>query len=185
MSAHHALGLTLNYSGAFAQAQIHLEEGSFLYNPQQHAPPQPTYGMLQNYGVSCRSLSASVLFILGYPNQALRRIHDALTLAQEQTHPYSLSVALHDATILYQRYREVQAVHEQAQTLIALATEHGFSHWLALGTFNRGWALTMQGQGEEGIAQMRQGLASYRTLGMEVGVTICLSVLAESYAAVE
>ncbi len=43
----------------------------------------------------------------------------------------------------------------------------------------------MQGQGEEGIAQMRQGLASYRTLGMEVGVTICLSVLAESYAAVE
>ena len=36
----------------------------------------------------------------------------------------------------------------------------GVCVWLALGTILRGWALVEQGQGEEGIAQMRQGLAA-------------------------
>ena len=32
----------------------------------------------------------------------------------------------------------------------------------------RGWALAEQGQGEEGIAQIRQGLAAYRAKGAEL-----------------
>ena len=40
------------------------------------------------------------------------------------------------------------------------------SGWL--GTILRGWALAEQGQGEEGIAQMRQGLAAYRATGAEL-----------------
>ena len=40
--------------------------------------------------------------------------------------------------------------------------------FLARGTILRGWALAVQGQGEEGIAQMRQGLAAWRATGAEV-----------------
>ena len=36
-----------------------------------------------------------------------------------------------------------------------------------LGTVLRGWALAMQGQGEEGMAQMRQGLVAFRATGAE------------------
>ena len=51
---------------------------------------------------------------------------------------------------------------------MTLSTEQGFPFWLAIGTIVRGWALAEQGQVEEGIAQMHQGLAAYRATGAEV-----------------
>lgn len=42
---------------------------------------------------------------------------------------------------------------------MALATEHGFQDRLAIGLVCRGWALVVQGQKEEGIAQIHQGIA--------------------------
>jgi predicted ATPase len=49
---------------------------------------------------------------------------------------------------------------------------------LALGTILRGWALAAQGQGEEGIAQIRQGLAAYQATGAEVVRPVALAALA-------
>jgi predicted ATPase len=50
---------------------------------------------------------------------------------------------------------------------------------LAQGTILRGWALAMQGRGEEGIAQMHQGLAALRATG--AGGGNWLAPLAEAY----
>ena len=43
---------------------------------------------------------------------------------------------------------------EQAEAMITLCSEQGFAYNLAMGPLLRGWALTEQGQGEEGIIQM-------------------------------
>jgi predicted ATPase len=48
----------------------------------------------------------------------------------------------------------------------------------------RGWALTVQGQGAEGIAQVRQGLVAYRATGAELHRPHFLSLLAEAYGKV-
>ena len=45
----------------------------------------------------------------------MQRSHDAITLAQEVSHPFSLARALSAATRLRQFLREKQAVHEQAE----------------------------------------------------------------------
>ena len=90
------------------------------------------------------------LWLLGYPEQALARLHEALALAHELSHPYSLAYARCWAAMVSQFRRDVPAVHEQAEAAVALATEQGFPLWAALGTSLRGWALAMQGQGEEG-----------------------------------
>jgi len=45
----------------------------------------------------------------------------------------------------------------------------------------RGWALAEQGQEEEGIAQIRQGLASLRATGAETATSYFLALLAEAY----
>ena len=68
---------------------------------------------------------------------------------------------------------------------MALAREQGFPYWLALGTTLRGWALVEQGQGEEGIAQIRQGLAAYRATGAELWRSRHLALLAEAYGKAE
>ncbi len=125
---------------------------------------------------------AAVLGGLGHLDQALKRIHEALTLAQKLSHPFSLAWALNWAAILHHFRREGQAVQEQAEALIALSSEQGFPLFATTGTVLRGWALAEQGQVEEGITQMRQGLAGYRATGAELTRPYFLLLLAEAHA---
>ncbi len=53
-----------------------------------------------------------------------------------------------------------------------------------MGTLIQGWALAEQGQGEAGIAQIRQGVAALRAAGMRFLGTYHLTLLAEAYDAV-
>ncbi len=64
---------------------------------------------------------------------------------------------------------------------MTLSTEQGFPFWLAQGTVVRGGALVEQGQVEEGIAQMQQGLAAFRIMGAELVRIALLPRLAEVY----
>jgi predicted ATPase len=165
--------------GEFAGARAHLEQGMALYNRQQHHSHAFLYGY--DSGVHCFSLEAVALWHLGYPEQALRRIHDALTLAQELSYPFSVAFALDFADWLHQLRREGQAVQERAAALMALATDQGFPFWGACGTILRGWALAEQGQSADGIAQMCQGLEDLRATGTELQRPYYLALLAEAY----
>ena len=81
--------------------------------------------------------------------------------------------------MVYQFRRDVPAVHEQAEAAVALSTEQGFPLWAAQGTSMRGWALAMQGQGEEGLAQVHQGIAAWRASGAALFVPYLCTLLAE------
>jgi len=176
--AHFSLGFTLGDLGEFAPAREHLQQGLALYDPQQHRSLAFLYE--QDFGVSCLGFMALTLWHLGYPDQALQRSHEALTLAQKLTHPFSLAAALGMAVIVHQCRREGQAVQQRAEALITLASEQGFALWVAWGSMLRGWALAAQGQGEEGIAQMRQGLTAFRATGAETPRSHFLALLAEA-----
>jgi predicted ATPase len=125
------------------------------------------------------------LWILGYPDQALQRLREALTLAQALAHPPSLAPTLGFATMLHQSRREPQATYERAEALMALATEQGFAQELARAIIMRGWALAAQEQGTEGTAQMHQGVAAYRATGSEGQRPYYLALLAEALATVD
>src|SRR4030095_4792882 len=118
--------------------------------------------------VICRSWAALTLWSLGYPEQALRRSREALTLAQELAHPFSLAYAMCFAGMLCQHCRDVQAAQERATAAMALCTEQGFALYLARGTILQGWAIAEQGQGAGGVAQTRAGLVAYQTTGAAV-----------------
>jgi predicted ATPase len=74
---------------------------------------------------------------------------------------------------------DVLAVHEQAEAAVALATVQGFPLWAALGTSLGGWVLAMQAQGEEGMAQVRQGIAALRATGQALHVPYLCTLLAD------
>jgi TOMM system kinase/cyclase fusion protein len=179
---HRMLGHTLSFLGEFSAAQVHLDRGMTLYAPEQHRALASLYG--QDQGVICQSWAALTLWCLGYPDQALRRMRAALTLAQELAHPFSLAYALCFAGMVRQLRREVQAAQERATEAIALCTEQGFAHYLARGTILRGWAMAAQGQGPEGLAQMCQGLTAYHATGAEVFRPYYLAFLAEAHGKV-
>ena len=70
-------------------------------------------------------------------------------------------------------------MYEHAEAAVALSTEQGFPLWAALGTSMRGWALALQGQGEAGMAQVRQGIAAWRATSATMLVPYLCTVLAE------
>jgi predicted ATPase len=179
LEAHHALWATLFWSGEFAAARAHLEQGRALYDPQQHHAHTLLYGG-HDPGVCCLSHAAWSLWILGYPDQALQRVREALALAHELTHSHSLAIALFFAATLHQSRREPHAAHERAEACVVLADEQGFAQELARATVMRGWALAAQGQGAEGMAQMRQGMAAYGTIGAVSARPYFLTLLAEA-----
>src|SRR5262249_44427424 len=156
--AHYSLGVTGLWLGTLPAARMHLEASIARYTPDQHHAP--VFRMGQDPGVGCQAHAALTLWLLGYPEQALACLRDALALAQELSHPYSLAFAQGWAAHVSQCRRDVLAVHEQAEAAVVLTTAQGFPFWAAFGTILRGWALAMQGQGEEGLAQVRQGIAA-------------------------
>jgi class 3 adenylate cyclase/predicted ATPase len=175
--AHYTLGATWLQLGAMPVARQHLEEGIARYTPDQRRAP--VFRMGQDPGVACRAFAAWTLWLLGYPEQALARLHDTLILAHELAHPYSLVWARCRAAFVFQFCRDVPAVYEHAEAAVILSTEQGFTQWTAQGTIFRGWALAMQGQGEEGLAQVRQGIVALRATGAALLVPYYCTVLAD------
>ncbi len=173
------LGSTLFFLGELASARTHLEQGSALYDPQRYRSRALSSGL--DPGVVSLSRLAWTLWMLGYPDQALTRSQEALTLAQQLSHPYSLGFALHYAAVLHQSRREAQLVREWADATIAHSREQGFIQWLEGGIILRGWALVEQGLVEEGIAQLREALTAKRAKGTDLGQAHGLGRLAEVY----
>ena len=124
--------------------------------------------------------AALTLWCLGYPAQAVRRSQEALALAQELAHPPSLVLAQLFAAVLHHRRREAPAVQTQAEALLTLATAQQFPLWAGWGACWLGWALAMQGQGEAGMTQMRQGLTAVLATGQLLSQPFCLVLLAEA-----
>jgi DNA-binding winged helix-turn-helix (wHTH) protein/predicted ATPase len=178
LEAHDALGSTLFFLGEYTAAWMHFEQGIPLIDPTAEQALALRYS--RESGVACLAVAALTLWCLGYPAQALRRSQEALALAQTLAHPYSLGLARHYAIQVHHRRREASAVHAQAEALLTLATAHGFPLWAGYGTYWRGWALAMQGQGAAGLAQMHQGATAVLATGEELGRPFCLVILAEA-----
>ena len=175
--AHSNLGFTWFCLGALPAACTHLEEGIARYTPDQSATP--VFRMGNDPGVACRLYAAQTLWFLGYPEQAMTHLHEALTLAHALAHPLGLAQAQCAAAIVAQLCRDVPTVQARAEAAIALTTAQGFPQWAAHGTSMRGWALAMQGQGTEGMAQIRQGIASVRATGAVLQVPYFCLLLAD------
>jgi class 3 adenylate cyclase/DNA-binding winged helix-turn-helix (wHTH) protein/tetratricopeptide (TPR) repeat protein len=177
--AHVALGSTLFHLGELTAARSHLEQGMALYDPQRCRALAFSRGL--DTGVVCLSRMAWTLWMLGYPDQALTRTQQALTLARESSHAYSLGFALHFAALLHIARREPRRVQEQAEAVIALSRAQGFVLWLSGGMVTHGWALVEQGAVQEGIEQLRQGMTAWWAMGNYLGRPQLLARLAEAY----
>jgi predicted ATPase len=154
--AHWSLAVTLFYLGEFAASHRHAEQGLAYYNPEQHHSKAFLYG--QDPGMTCLTFAAQALWMLGYPDQALERGREALTLAQTLSHPYSTAFALAQLAVLHQFRREAREVCERSEELISLCAQAGFTALRVMGSILQGWGLAEQGQEHDGMAQMSQSL---------------------------
>src|SRR6266851_3408835 len=178
--AHDTVGENLYSRGEFVPARTHLERASALYNPSRHRSLPSLYWM--NRGVNSLAYAGSTLWILGYPDLAVDRVERALALARELSHPFSLDLALILSSSIHARRGQGEAALKCADEAVRLATERGFQ-FLAYGICFRGAALIVCGQAEEGVKQLREGLASMRAFGAQLVQTRFCAALADGCVA--
>ena len=85
-------------------AREHMEHGLALYDAKRHRSHAHQYGL--DPGVACRSFGAVALWLLGYPDQAIRCSGEAVALAEQLGHPSTLVLALYFASVLRQYRRD-------------------------------------------------------------------------------
>src|SRR6516162_3514528 len=142
---------------------------------------QPTKTFQTGSEVLRLMYTAIDLWFLGYADAALQRLQAMFTLAQELAHPFNLVVAQGGAAWLQRCRRDIPETQARAEAALTLATEQGNPYWMASGTILRGWVLTTQGQAEEGIAHIQQGLIAYRATGAALFWPFWLAMLAGAY----
>jgi predicted ATPase len=183
MVAHWLTGQNLTVTGEYTTSLQHLEQACTRYDPKQHPTHVALFGV--DVGVFARSYMSHTLWVLGYPEQAVQRSDEALALAQEMQHPFSLALAQAYAAMLHQFRQEPLIASQHAEMALALGTEHAIAYYSAWATIIQGWSLSEQGRREEGIVQMQQGLTRLQETGGMLRQSYYLALLAEAYGHTE
>ncbi|MBI2553085.1 MAG: AAA family ATPase, partial [Candidatus Rokubacteria bacterium] len=183
VEAHHTLWATLVGMGNAVAAQAHLKQGLVLYDRQQHRSLAFLYGA-HDPGVCCRNVSAMASWQLGYPDQALKSMLEALSLARELSHPLTTVIALYFAAWVLYHLGDHEAAREKAETLVALATPQGFSTWAEDASIFVARTIVERGRGEDRVAQVHRGLTPSRAAGRAWRDAFCLCLLADAYGRV-
>ena len=181
IEVHRALGNTLLWIGEFTHAREHLQKALALHNPEQHTALAFQYGT--DPRTVCLLYETLALWILGYPEQALRQSREALARAEEgaRQHSLSLAAALNWTGLLHQLRGEVEVTYERAGAGIALAQQCGFPDWELIGTIFRDWATATQSYNEAPVEQLQKVIAAWCATGAELLRPYFLGLLAEQY----
>jgi len=177
---HRALAASLFVSGDYRAALAHYETAASLYRPDEHRDSAFHYG--QDIGVDAFVQLSSALWHRGYPDQSARAADRAVAYSRELRHAHTLAQAFYFAGMAAVFARDVATACAHGNDCVALASEHGFAHWAALGRVLQGWADAQRGEATTGIARIRDGLAAKEATGSCVFTPLYLTLLAEALA---
>jgi class 3 adenylate cyclase/tetratricopeptide (TPR) repeat protein len=177
VQGHNVFGRALWTAGRFALSRSHLEEMLVLDDSGRrllaHFTGFHPHATGQGY-------LATVLFCLGYPDQALARNNAAVAEGRRLAHPPSLADVLNASARVLTLVGDDGALKNSVDELIAVATEQGFPINRAQGTVHRGWINVKNGDVAEGISTLRSGLAAYRATGAQIRTPFYIGLLARA-----
>jgi predicted ATPase/class 3 adenylate cyclase len=162
VDGHLVLGSSLVFLNDLHAGLEHLDQAIEYFQSQPHRSQRFRLG--NNPGVACFTTSAFVCWLLGYPDGALQRADEAVALATELEHPFTLAYALFHSGFLHWWRREPERAKDRAVGVLQVVEDHEFPIWGAVGTCLLGAANTWMGQTDEGLAQIQRGMDLYQGL---------------------
>jgi predicted ATPase len=181
VAAHRALGGPLVYQGQHIRALPHLKKVISIEPTPELRAEAYRYDVVDPW-IASRSYMTWALWLLGYPEQARDQSQQAITRAEALDHPFSVALALSFAQWLHQFCRDIDRTREMTEKALAISGEHAFAFWIGWGKVLRGWTMAHQGQSEEAIAEIQQGIVDWRAQGSELGCHYFLALLADACA---
>lgn len=134
----------------------------------------------QHVGVTMQCYWALSLWHLGYPDQAVQRIGQAVELARSLNHPFSLAYALCHCSWLHHNCRLSQDVLRAATEGVTIATEQGFPFWQAEGLLHEGFSQLLDDQPEQCLESLQAGLAVFNLTGAKLSLCHFYAVFADA-----
>jgi predicted ATPase len=180
MIGHRMMGISLLLTGNIAEGRGHLDQAIALYDPAEHRALATRFG--QDTAVTVLGFRSVALWLLGYPEAALRDADDALGNAREIGQAATLMHALFHASIPYTLCGNRAAAAAQARELVALAEEKGSLFRKACGMVRQGCVLALTGRASDATEILISGMTAVRTTGATQWMPFYLPHLARAHA---
>jgi DNA-binding winged helix-turn-helix (wHTH) protein/predicted ATPase len=155
-----------------------MEHVNEIYDQRLHGVNTTVFG--QDPCVATTAFAAVAMGLVGDDGQAVQTSERALELAHSLGQPSSVALATHFAAMLHQHRGDAEAVGKLARATIDIAEAEGFSFWLAGGMILGGWAMAASGNTQNGVAEIRRGIAAWLATGSRTYHTYHLGLLADA-----
>jgi len=180
MVAHRVMGSTLLTIGDFRSSANHFTDSIQLSIGKGKQPLSNLY-MVEPQAASLLLLSWD-LWLLGYPDQSLARVSEALALGQDLGHPYTVAFAHYMTSVVHLLRGEAARAFESAEKSLEMSKEQRFSLYAILSRISRGRALGELGRLGEAQVEITQGIDEARRNSVGFMLPMMDSWLAEVHA---
>ena len=180
MVAHRVMGSTLLTIGEFQSAKEHFEQTIALSNVTGKQPLHSLY-MVEPRAASLLLLSWDLWF-LGYPDQSLSRVSEALSLAKDLSQPYTIAFAHYMTSVVHLLRGDPDRALASAEASLEMSQEQRFSLYVVLSTISRGRALGELGRLGEAKIEIKRGIDEARSSGVGFMRPMMESWLADLHA---
>ncbi|MGA9198520.1 MAG: adenylate/guanylate cyclase domain-containing protein [Pseudolabrys sp.] len=164
MVAHRVMGSTLLTIGEFQSSANHFEETIRLSTSKGKQSLYNLY-MVEPQAASLLLLSWDLWF-LGYPDQSLSRVSEALALAQDLGHPYTVAFAHYMTSVVHLLRGDATRAFASAEKSFEISQEQRFSLYEILSRISRGRAVGNLGRLGEARAEIALGIEEARRKGI-------------------
>ncbi len=179
VASNRAMGSPLVYEGKHRQAIPFLEKVAAIVPTLELRAQVYRYDVVDPWIVA-RSYLSWAYWLLGQTDVAQQHSDEAVRIAEELDHSFSLTLALSFSQWIHQFNRDVVRTRATAEKALSLSQEHGFAFWFGWCRVMRGWAMSQQGEHTQGITEIEEGLVSWRAQGSELGSHYYYGLLAEA-----
>jgi class 3 adenylate cyclase/tetratricopeptide (TPR) repeat protein len=175
------VGQTLWSMGAFVDARFHLERALDLCVANQEVITS-----YRRFGTDDRvralSFLASILLLLGYPEQCAAAAGQAVSRAQAMGHAFTTALALSHVALLGTLGGDQQRAAAHADEAIAHSIEHSLAEYEQRARFIQGALLAQSGDPQLGIELMRNAIAAAESNSARNYRTLYLGHVASAHA---
>ncbi|HET8739757.1 MAG TPA: adenylate/guanylate cyclase domain-containing protein [Acidimicrobiia bacterium] len=162
IEGHYVHGTGLAFTGDLENGLPHVERAIEMYDPKVHDSGRFRLG--PNTGVVARTASGLILWDMGELQKAVDRLTEALEVARQMGHPYSICYGLHHNGLFALYRHHFDDALARSRELAQIAEENEYLVWATLAAVVEGVATTLLGDPQSGLGMTERAIELYQGL---------------------
>lgn len=179
LHAHMGMGLSHRAIGDCSTARVEFDRALAAYRFEEHRHHAVTMGL--DAAVISYAFGSHCLWLLGYPDTAIRHSREAINAAKRTGYPFMISMAKILLALFHCFRGEFLASLAEANATVDIADEYGFPEWIAYALPVADWARGMQGDANA-LSCIEQHLAIFEHIRAKIYVPMLIALKAELQA---